>query len=237
MLKILAVSFVTLVLFAGVSPAQVRSPDPDRWEISFFYGVSSTGDKVSATPVDGQELPRLVGLDFASGYQAGFRITENRGRYFGAELEYGFANQPMAFVDLRPGLGRLDSDHRIHSLMYSVLFYPTEWDSRLRPYVSAGVGTAFYQVTGDSKAAASVEGIGLRDRWKLAGSWGGGVKYRINPQWGVRVDLRHQITGVPDYGLPRRSSTFQGSITPAFNADGVLSNWQFSTGVFFFVGG
>jgi opacity protein-like surface antigen len=237
MLKYLAVSCLTFSLCAGVSSAQVRHADDDRWEVSFFYGVASAGDKAAATPVDGQDLPRLVVLDFASGYTAGVRITENRGRHFGAELEYGFANQPMALVDLRPGLGRLDSDHRIHSLTYSVLFYPLERDSRLRPYVSAGIGTAFFQVSGDSKAEASTEGIELKDRWKLAGGWGAGVKYRMNPNWGVRVDLRNQFTGVPDYGLPRRSSTFQGSVRPAFNADGSLSSWHFSAGVFFYLGG
>jgi opacity protein-like surface antigen len=201
-----------------------------KWEFSFLAGFSSSGDQSSATPVTGTDTTRLVGLDFSSGYLVGLRITENLGERFGAELEYSLGNQPMAFVNLRPSLARLDLDHREHSIDYSVLLYALPTSSRLRPYAVAGLGACFYQIEGSSRDLALNQGLTLRNRWKLAGTWGGGLKYFVTDKWGVRFDVRDQITGVPDYGLPHASTLFQGVPGAAFKPNGVLQTWQFSAG-------
>lgn len=202
-----------------------------KWEFSFLAGVSSSGDQTSSTPISGQELTRNVGLEYASGYLVGFRITENLGEHFGAELEYSFANQPMAFRNLRPNLPRLELDHREHSVVYDVLYYPLPRSSRIRPYALAGIGACFFQIDGDSMDDALSQSVSLRNRWKLAGTWGGGVKYFITDKWGVRFDIRDQISGIPDYGLPHVAPSFQGVSGPAFKPDGLLQTWQISAGV------
>ena len=43
-------------------------------------------------------------------------------------------DQPMAFVNLTPTLPRLDLDHRTHSLVYNVLYYPLPPESSLRRF-------------------------------------------------------------------------------------------------------
>ncbi len=208
-----------------------------KWEFSFLTGLSTSGDRSSATPVTGEDTTRTVGLDYASGYLIGVRVTENLGERFGAELEYSFANQPLAFQNLLPSLPRVDLDHREHSFDYNILLYALPPSSKIRPYAVAGIGACFYQIEGSSKDLALSEGLSLRDRWKLAGTWGGGLKYFVTDKWGVRLDIRDQITGVPDYGLPHSSASFQGVPGVAFKPDGVLQTWQFSGGFLVVWGG
>jgi opacity protein-like surface antigen len=228
-----------LVLLFPAAPlsAQVHSPSQEKWEVSLSAGVSNVKDKSAATATAGLDTLRLVRLDYDSGYLVGLRITENLGRHFGAELEYSLANQPMAFHDLRPGLPRIELGHRIHSLNYSVLYYPLPRESRLRPFAAFGLGVAFFQLDGDSREAAEVEGLALRDRWKLAGTFGGGLKYRVTRRLGIRFDIRDQLTGVPDYGLPKQSPSFQGNVGAGFNNEGTLTNIQVSAGVVFYWSG
>ena len=237
MLRKSILAMAVLVLSASTLSAQIQYFKKDKWELSLLFGLSSAGDKTAVTPVDGQDITRLVTLDYSSGYMVGARITENLSENLGAELEYSFANQPMAFVSLRPTLPRLDLDHRVHSAVYSLLFYPTIGNPRLRPYLSAGLGATFYQIDGAARADAARQGIELQNVWKLAGAIGGGVKYLVGETWGVRFDVRDQITGVPGYGLPKSSPSFQGGIGPGFNPDGLIHNWQLSTGVMFYWGG
>jgi opacity protein-like surface antigen len=205
----------------------------NKWEFSLLFGLSRVSDHSSATPVDGEDTLRLVTLDFASGYIAGVRVTENFGRSFGAELEYTLANQPFGFINLHPNVPRLDLDHRVHSLTYDFLYYPLPPTRRWHPYGAVGIGVALYQLDGNSREAAEADGFALEDRWKLAANFGGGVKYMLTPKVGVRVDLRNQMTGVPGYGLPQSSPTFQGNQGAGFKTEGVLHNLQFSTGLLF----
>jgi outer membrane protein W len=237
MLRKIILTIAVLAVSAPTLSAQIQYYNKDKWELSLLFGLSAVGDKTSVTPVDGQEETRLVTLDFSSGYMAGGRITENLTDNLGAELEYSFANQPMAFLDVRPTLPRLDLKHHVHSAVYSLVFYPTISNPRLRPYVSAGMGAAFFQIEGASRAEAARQGVDLQNVWKLAGAVGGGVKYLIGDLWGVRFDIRDQITGVPGFGLPKSSPSFQGNVSPGFNPDGLLHNWQLSTGVMFYWGG
>ncbi|GAB4229566.1 MAG: hypothetical protein Kow00109_00870 [Acidobacteriota bacterium] len=210
---------------------------PSPWELSWFTGVNFGQEKTASTPVAGGETRRDVLRDAASGYLVGIRITENRGRRFSAELDYTMANQPFGFVNLSSGIGRLDLEHRVHTAVYSVLYNLFPPQAALRPYVAVGLGASFYQVDGDAKDAAEAEGVSLTDRWKLAGSWGGGLKWRLGESWGVRFDARDVITGTPDYGLPHTADFFQGLVGPGFRPEGLLHNWQVSTGFSYYFDG
>lgn len=235
--RISALALLAILCLNLPLSAQTQTYIEDKWEFSLFFGYDSVKDKSSATAAVGLDTLRLVTLDFESGYIAGFRITENLGRRFGAELEYSLANQPLALKEVRPGLARFDAGQRIHSVNYSVLYYPLPPNSRWRPYAAAGLGVAFFQLEGDDKARAEVEGLPLKDRWKLAGTLGGGVKYRVNNRFGVRFDIRDQLTGVPSYGLPKASPSFQGNVGAGFNDEGLLTNLQISAGILFYWGG
>jgi len=179
-----------------------------------------------------------VGVDYKSGYLLGARNTQNLKDHFGAELEYSYANQPMSFINLRPSLPQLDADHSIHSITYSILVYPFDRLKRLRPYGTVGGGTSFFYIGKRSKDRAAAEGIVLKDRWKFAFSFGGGVKYLLTNRIAVRFDVRDQITGVPDYGLPDTSPVLPGGeIGAGFRADGRIHNWLFNVGLNYYWGG
>lgn len=211
---------------------QIQYPHQKKWELSFLGGVAFSSDESSATAVSGGDSLRLVSLNYASGYLVGLRISENLGQNISAELEYGFANHPLSFVNLTPSVPLLETDHRTHSILYNILYSPRPRMSKVRPYFGFGAGTTFFQVDGTSKTAAEMENIELKDRWKFAFGLTGGVKSMITENWGVRVDVRNLWTGVPDYGLPG-SATATG---PGFAADGLLSRWQISGGFSYYWG-
>jgi len=229
----LLVPLFLLSALSSLVAAQVQqAARHEEWEASFFGGFASVGDQSSLTPVEGQSSARSVGLDYKNGYLLGARVTQNLGDTFGAELEYSFADQPLDFINLRPSLPKLSVKHNIHSIVYSVLVYPFDQSGRLRPYGTIGGGTSFFYIGKDSKNQAATQGIVLKDRWKFAFSFGGGVKYLLTNKIGVRLDVRDQITGVPNYGLPDTSASLPGGeLGAAFRADGRAHNWIVNVGL------
>jgi opacity protein-like surface antigen len=228
-----------ILVLALLSASAAAQPAPaeksEKWEFSVFYGVSSRGEHLFATPfattVDNKPTTELrnVGLNFASGYIVGARITENLGDRFGAELEYNLANQQLRFTHLTPALAQLDVQHRVHGISYTVLVYGTDRKHKLRPYGAVGPGIAFYDAYGSSVAKAVAAGVPIKDRWQMGAVVGGGVKYRATKNTGFRFDVRDHFTGVPSYGLPEKGADQKAALLP----EGKLHNWQFNVGFFY----
>lgn len=234
MLKRVLLQVIPLVLLTAVAAAQVVGPTrPDQWEFSGFFGVGSLegADSFLSQVSDGSA--NLVTLDGEAGYLVGLRITENHGKFFGAELEYSFGNQPATLVNLSSILPRFPLGQRIHTVTYNGLVYLTPRGSKIRPYGTAGAGASLFQLTENTENRGVVEGLDLRDRWKFAFTWGGGVKVYSGKRWGFRVDFRDTVTGVPDYGIPRMSELVGGLPSPAFRPDGLYHRLQFSGGFLF----
>jgi opacity protein-like surface antigen len=135
----------------------------------------------------------------------------------------------MGFVNMTESIPRFDIDHSIHTFQYSILVYGFGRKSKLRPYGQIGGGAQLFNIDGNSKNAALVQGILLKERWMFAANFGGGAKYLVSKNWGFRFDFRDVISGTPDYGLPPVTS----ETTPGFRPDGMLHNWQVSGGFFF----
>ncbi len=219
-----------IALGSGLSAQNPPTHAENKWEVSHFVGYGGAGDGTFATPVEEGTI-QDVGLDVEQNIALGVRITENRGRYLGAELEDSFTNQPLFFRDLSPTLPALALDHTVHKLAYSLLIYGRERQERIRPFGSIGFGTSFFQVSNDSQDEALRQGVDLKNRWKLALSYGGGGQFRMAPRWGFRVDFWDQVTGVPDFGFPSQAPLLEGGETgPGFRAEGILHNWQTTFG-------
>ena len=210
--------------------AQSIFTDQKKWEFSIFAGGGGLGGNTFETPVQGED-PHLVTLDAKGGYVYGVRITENRTRYWGAELEYSLANHPLALLDLQPNSGRLDLDQLVHRISYSLLLNPQIPLPRVQPFALVGAGASLFQLGGDSEQKAAAQDVDLKNRWKLAFSYGGGIKLHVSPNWGFRLDLRDQVTGIPDYGLPSEAAILDGRQSPALRPDGLFHNWQFNIGL------
>ena len=210
-------------------------PSRNKWEFSVFAGLSSQGDGSFITPIEGGGT-KNVSLHSDSGYLFGLRITENLGEHVGAELEYALADHPSQFSGLEPSIPQLDMKQKIHKIAYSMLVYPFKRDRRVRPYGSLGVGVSFFQVSADPEAEALQQGIDLKDRWKLAFSYGTGVKIQLKPAWGIRFDFRDHVTSVPDFGLPEQAPLVNQEVGAGFRPDGAFHNWQISGGLMYTFG-
>ena len=222
----------TLILTSGALMAQITYPHNKRWEVSFSGGVGIAGEKTAATRVTGAEGLRLSTFDYASGYVLGVRITENLGAHAGAELEYSFANHPLVMYNVKPDVARLPLDHFGHNILYNMVFYTKPRASRLRPFLGFGVGATLFQIGSNSKVSAEVAGMPLKDTWKFAYGFTGGLKSMVSRNWGIRVEFRNIWTGVPSYGIPSVAEP----TGPGFAGEGLMNRWQFSGGLSYYWG-
>ena len=222
---------LALVLAGGIAkPVRGQAAadsHPRKWEFSFLAGAGFLSDRTFGPAASGNGSA-LVRLDYDAGYSLAFGVIENLAEKFGAEMRYGIGSLPVAAGSLTEGSTAPKQAHHVHGLVYSLIVYPQGWRrGRLVPYASAGLGASLFQPSGNADAASP--GLVLKNRWKLAGEMGGGVKLYLDPPWSLRFEVRNRITGVPDYGLPRVASQGEGAgaVTPAA---GRLHHWQFQAG-------
>lgn len=222
---------LALVLAGGIAQPirgqAAADSHPRKWEFSFLAGAGYLSDRTLGPAASGNGSS-LVRLDYNAGYSFAFGVIENLAGKFGAEMRYGIGSLPLAAGGLTQGSTTPEQAHHVHGLVYSLVVYPRGWRrGRLVPYASAGLGASLFQPSGDPGAASP--GLVLKDRWKLAGELGGGVKLYLDPPWGLRFEVRNRITGVPDYGLPRVASPGEGA-GAVLPAGGRLHHWQFQAG-------
>ena len=226
---------LVLLLTVACSRSLFGQSLPERfdWEGSAFAGVSFVGTRNFSTSVSGsaQETSRTVGVHYAPGYQIGLRLKENLGgEYWGADLEYSFANQPLRLTNLTPSIQNLPLGQSIHQFSYSVSYTAFSPADRLRPYFKVGAGTSLFYIHGDSKDEALRLGVALEDSWKFAVNWGGGLTYRFDDQSAFTFDFKDQLTGLPSYGLPSVTRVVNGLYEPGVSRSGLLHNVQFKIG-------
>jgi len=208
------------------------------WETSGFGGGSfMAGPSRFVTQVlsDGSAKGvRTVGLDYGSGYQFGYRVGENLGQYWAADLEYSFANQPFRMTNVSPTVQEISLGQSVNHFAYSISYIPFPRTSRFRAYGKLGTGTTLFFIHGDSKAEALEQGLRLEDTWKFQVNWGGGMKYLAGDQVSLVFDVKDNLTGVPSYGLPRTARiAANGQYFPGMATRGLLNNWQLNFGVAF----
>lgn len=235
MLRLTAILVLTLACFRPAFAQESYSPEHREWEASGFLGGSFGGNSQFPTTVSGdsQGSSRTVGMHYASGYQIGMRVTQNLGDFWAAALEYNFANQPLRFTNLSPGIQSLSLSHNVHHVSYNVLYLPLSPKQRFRPYGTMGAGAALFYIPGRSKNEALALGLGLRDSWEFAFNWGGGFKYLVQDQFALTFDLKDQVSGIPSYGLPRSAQVINGQYQPGISRSGLLHHWQLNFGVAF----
>lgn len=229
--------FLLPALILTAFPLQLRAqiplrPPENKWEVSFFGGMGGLSNRTLLTPISGNGM-QAVSLRFDSSYVLGARVTENLGRFFGAELEYNFKNAPLRLSNLSPTLSRLDLEHRVHTITYNGLIYLADRRAKIRPFGSVGAGASFFEVSGASQEEGVMQGLDIRNRWKFAFSFGGGAKFRLNRHWGVRLDVRDHVSGVPNYGLPRQAPVTDGVQGAGLRPDGTLHNWYLGAGIMY----
>jgi hypothetical protein len=176
---------------------------PDTVEIDPFGGVSLFG-QVNR----GLDTKHLLGPAY------GARVGVNVSKYVGLELMYERTTNNLRFMTpTAPGLPRYDFANRINYLAFNPVFHFTPKGSRVRPYVTVGVGAAQFTPTSDAKSFARLpatnalyNSANLNDNLQVALNYGGGIKVHLSDHFGLRFDARGFLSRNPTYGLPNYPS-------------------------------
>jgi hypothetical protein len=149
----------------------VWAQNPDTLELDPFGGVSLFSQKL------------------ANGGTAGGRAAYNFSRHFSVEVNYNFMVNNAR-------LGNSTFGNQVHSLAVDPAYHFTPLGSRVRPYVTAGVGPIWFTPTKQARAQ-----LGVDKSTEFAFNYGGGVKFHLSPHLGLRFDARGLFSRNPTFGL------------------------------------
>ncbi len=145
------------------------------------YIASSSGGGVSST------------YEYTSGIRIGARMSFDFHRYFAHEVSYAF--QSAKFKETTDDqvyliLNVRETRSQIHNYYYNFVVHATPRGSRVRPFVTGGVGGTAFIPPGYSSFQS-------QGQTKLGYNYGAGVKFLVSDNYGVRFDVRDQVTGKP----------------------------------------
>jgi opacity protein-like surface antigen/outer membrane protein OmpA-like peptidoglycan-associated protein len=201
---------------------------PDLVELDPFGGISLFGR------VDSGLDPKHI-----SGGAFGGRVGANVSDHWGLELMYEYLSNNVRFLaPIAPGRPTYDFGNRIHNIALNPVFHFTRRGSRIRPYVTVGVGAAQFTPTSAAKRIArdpAVDAIyhsaNLNDNLQVALNYGGGVKFHVSDHFGLRFDARGFMSRNPTYGLPDYPTG--GIYIPKGDR---LNGVQITAGLIFYIG-
>jgi outer membrane protein with beta-barrel domain len=144
-------------------------------------------------------------LKLGDGLRISARFSINNWRFLGHEFGYGYDRSALDFGSA----GK--SGMSIHQGFYDFMAYATPEGSFIRPFVCAGGGFSSFFPPGTS----AFSGNGFT---KFGYNYGGGVKVKLSPIYGLRFDVRDYVSGKPF-----------GDFIP--NVRGKLHNIEVSAGI------
>jgi opacity protein-like surface antigen len=131
-------------------------------------------------------------VSLGDGFRFGFRIGFNGDSLFGHEVQYAYSRAQLQIK------GAPSQGMAIHNGGYNFLVYANHEGTRVRPFVTGGVGFSNFVPPGSS----AYRGGGSN---KFGVNYGGGVKVRVTGPWALRFDLRQYASPKPNFGLPLSS--------------------------------
>jgi hypothetical protein len=132
------------------------------------------------------------------GFSGGFILGQTMNDRWGGEFRYVYFRNDL---ELNAGSGSAELGGQSHAIHYDVLYYFSDPDSGMRPYVAAGFGMKYYQGTGSEDPFQPGSNLALLTKTGEAlpaGDFGVGVKWRIGSRTTFRLEFRDYITGVPE---------------------------------------
>ncbi len=150
------------------------------------------------------------------GFSGGFVLGQNMSNRWGGELRYLYFRNDL---NLSSGGQEASLGAQSHAVHYDVLYYLSDPDARVRPYVAAGGGVKHFQGTGTEDPFQPLSSLALLTRTsesKLMGDFGVGVKIRMGRRAVFRVEFRDYVTGVPREVI---------AAAPGAKVDGILHHW------------
>ncbi|HYL38026.1 MAG TPA: PKD domain-containing protein [Bryobacteraceae bacterium] len=198
---------VLALVVAGIfgSPHAAYAQNAARTSNDYFNFIEANvfGGVGYYAPVDAG-----LGTRFTTDGLVGVRLTENFWEHFGLEESYTaysshnllFSHGPTANATLPP------LDIHVHEVGVNFLAYLTSRESTLRPFLTIGVGGAFWDPSRHARRLAGAEppSLGLTPFNSFngaQGTYGAGIKWQVHPRIGVRADLRASLGRNPNFNL------------------------------------
>lgn len=140
------------------------------------------------------------------------RVTENLWNHWSLEQSYTNSIGADLLLSRAPGVNymRQDFNQRMRTLMFNPIYHLTDANSRIRPYLTMGLGAITYAPTGSAKDIASKltpYPASLDSSTRFGVNYGGGIKARLTNLVSLRFDVRGLTSGAPNFGLPATGPT------------------------------
>ena len=180
---------------------------------------------------------RLFETQFQNGIKIGVRGTFNVGEHWGAEGTYSLSSNGLQVRGVAPATVQ-DYGVHLHQFTGNALYFFTASGKSFRPFVTAGLGVSRYSPTSDAKLAAAQDFLGqpavLVSTSAFDFNFGAGIETKPWDHFGVRLDFRDHVTGIPRFGLPE---TATGPTAPFFPVQGRAQDFEISAGfIYYFTG-
>jgi hypothetical protein len=147
------------------------------------------------------------------GFSGGFVLGQNMSNRWGGEFRYLYFRNDL---ELSSGGQDAKLGAQSHAVHYDVLYYLSDPDARVRPYVAGGGGVKHFQGTGTEDPFQPLSSLALLTKTsesKPMADFGVGVKFRIGRHAVLRLEFRDYVTGVPKNVI---------AAAPGSKVDGVL---------------
>ena len=206
-----------------------------QYRLEFFGAGSMPIQKNFEITTPQSSVPLRCAQEFSFGARGGVRVgTDGRGRW-GQDFIYSFGTNPTKIVN-QSNQSQFAFTSRIHQFSYNALWYPAGSglgrESGAFPYVTAGVGGSFHilpQTAVNEALDPNRGGLGkLHSENVFDFNAGGGVRFKINRRFGVRIDVRDFMSRAVRYGLPQSSPDPKVTVFPI---TGVLHRIEASFGL------
>jgi len=227
--KSLAIA-MSLTMISGFSlSAQTGSTSGGaRYEINLFGGGSFFNRQ--------NDQPHQ---DQANGGVGGFRFTQNFWNYISLEQTGTIHANANTVYRIPATQNDYSFGTRMRQFHFNPVFHFKPRESRVRPFVTAGFGMDYFQVTEEARRQVGngvnspfMQLTNLESTWKFAFNYGGGLKVALNDRIGLRFDARGFATGSPDHGIIGVAPP--GAI--AFSRQTPVNHFQTTAGILFYLG-
>lgn len=222
---------LALCVVASLSARAVAQDQGLNPRITFLGGASLLSG--SRSFVIG---PRLFTTQFQDGIKIGLRGTVNLNEHWGAEGTYSFSSNGLQVTQVAPAAVQNFGIH-LHQFTGNALYFFTARDKTFRPFLTAGLGLSTFSPTSGAKMAAAQDFLGqpavLASTSTFDFNFGAGIESRPWQHFGLRLDVRDHVSGIPRFGLPEVASS-PGA--PFFPVSGRAQDFEITTGfVYYFV--
>lgn len=214
------------MLLAGRAVAQDQGVNP---RITFLGGASLLSG--SRSFVIG---PRLFDTQFQNGIKIGVRGTVNLKEHWGAEGTYSFSSNSLRVTQAGPPAVQTFGVH-LHQFTGNALYFFTGKDKTFRPFLTAGLGLSRFSPTSDAKTAAAQDFLGqpavLASTSSFNFNFGAGIETRPWNHFGLRLDVRDHLSGIPRFGLPETAASPGAAFFPV---QGRTQDFEITSGLIYY---